>query len=98
MRSFRNGFYVRYCHCKQSYICKCIYRVVFDAYLAFANEVNYAIEQAEEPDDLDWGKIIQGTVFDPILTYCSSGVQEWIAEGIRCARLQKKRFVDFANL
>lgn len=58
-------------------------RVVFDAYVAFATEVNQAIEAAEGPEELDWLKIVQYTVLDPMPTYCYAGVQEWITEGIR---------------
>ena len=56
---------------------------MLDAYLAFANEVNQAIEEADDPEDLDWQSIIRATVVEPMPLYCYAGVQEWIIEGIR---------------
>lgn len=56
---------------------------MLDAYLAFATEVNQAIELADDPEDLDWQRIIKATVVEPMPIYCYAGVQEWIVEGIR---------------
>jgi hypothetical protein len=58
-------------------------RVLLDAYLAFATEVNNSMEIADDPEDLNWNKIAHSTIVEPFSMYCWLGVQDWISEGIR---------------
>lgn len=59
-------------------------RVALDAYFSFTLRLHEAIENAEDPDDVEFAKNFKETVWEPLNEYLTNGVQEWLAEGIRC--------------